>query len=72
LIAVRLVVAVAVRVSANTSDVVPRPTTVKTRTTFGPTSESATSRTTVESHCLAIRQISPDFALALGSATATS
>src|SRR4051812_14592879 len=60
------------RVCAKTSAVLPRPTTLKTRTTLVPTSASEPCRTTRALKRLATRQTSPDCFEARGSATATS
>src|SRR5581483_9132041 len=60
------------RVRANTIDVFPRPTTLKTTTTLAPTSASDVSRTTFELYRRAILQTRPVLSAARGSATATS
>src|SRR3954469_16791971 len=60
------------RVRPKTSEVLPRPTTLNTRTTLASTSASEIWRTTFESYLRASRHERPDFFAAWGRATATS
>src|SRR3954452_14607338 len=59
------------RVRPKISEVLPRPTTLNTRTTLASTSASEICRTTFESYLRASRHERPDFFVAWGRATAT-